>query len=54
MKKGQGLQIWQMLSIRIPREQAKRLGERANHMGVSKTALVLTWIDQELNKFKKG
>jgi len=25
MKKGQGLQDWQMLSIRIPKQQAERL-----------------------------
>lgn len=52
MKKGQGLQEWQMLSIRMPKEQAKRLEERANQIGISKTALVLTLIDRELSKSK--
>lgn len=50
MKKGQGLQDWQMLSIRMPKEQAARLGAKANQVGISKSALVLTWIDLKLSE----
>lgn len=50
MKKGQGLQDWQMLSIRIPKEQAARLEAKANQVGTSKSALVLIWIDEKLDE----
>jgi len=59
MQKGQGLQDWQMLSIRIPKQQAERLELYVNKIGISKTALVLMLIDTELksdqgsNKNKK-
>lgn len=37
-----------MFSVRMPKEQAIRLEEKARQIGVSKTALVLMWIDQML------
>lgn len=49
MKQGQGLKEWQMFSVRIPKEQAIRLEAKAKQIGVSKSALVLTWIDRELS-----
>lgn len=49
MKKGQGLKDWQMLSIRIPKDQSIRLEKAAKRIGISKNALVLFWIEQHLN-----
>lgn len=46
MKKGQGLQEWQMLSIRIPINQSDKLTERANQIGISKTALGMITIKE--------
>lgn len=54
MKKGQGLQDWQMLSIRMPKQQAERLELYVNKIGISKTALVLMLIDKELKSDQGG
>ena len=54
MQKGQGLQEWQMLSIRMPKKQAERLESYVNKIGISKTALVLMLIEQALKEETKG
>ncbi|WP_196603072.1 CopG family transcriptional regulator [Pectinatus frisingensis] len=49
MKKGQGLKDWQMLSIRIPKDQSARLEKAAKKIGISKNALVLLLVEKHLN-----
>ena len=54
MQKGQGLQEWQMLSIRMPKKQAERLESYVNKIGISKTALVLMLIEQAMQTDEGG